>query len=111
MRSIFSNRAIVTASDRSYLFSTSSRTPLLLYISHGISTNVQDWANTASRDINNTTPINFKGRQAKSMLRAFENPFLKALYKILLPPKLYQASLASQVAFNNLFDVVLTLFI
>lgn len=82
-----------------------------MHASHGITTNVQDWADTASRDINNTTPINFKDRQAKSMLRAFENPLLKVLYDILLPPKLYQTSVESQVAFNNLFDVVLTLFI
>lgn len=111
MRSVLRHTAIITASDRSYLLNTSSRTLPLLYTSHGISTNVRDWANTVSRDINNRTPINFKGRQVKSMLRAFENPLLKVLYDILLPPKLYQTSLASQVAFNNLFDVVLTLFI
>lgn len=72
---------------------------------------MQDWPDTASRDINNTIPINFKERQAKSMLRAFENLLLKVLYDILLPPKLYQISLESQVTFNNLFDVVATLFI
>lgn len=82
-----------------------------MYTSNGISTNVQDWGGTASRDINNTTPINFKDRQAKSMLRAFENLLLKVLNDILLPLKLCQTSLESQVAFNNLFDVVVTLFI
>jgi len=89
----------------------SFRTPLGLYTSHGISTDIQDWVETASRDINDTTPINFKDRQVKSMLRAFENPLLNVFYDILLPPDLYQTSLESLVVFNNLFDVVLTLFI
>lgn len=80
-------------------------------ISHGISTDVQDGAHTASRDINNTTPTDFNDRQAKSVLRAFENLLLKVLYDILPPLKLYRTSLESQVAFNNLFDVVVTLFI
>lgn len=45
------------------------------------------------------------------MLRAFENLLLKVLYDVFLPLELYQASPESQVAFNNLFDVVVTLFI